>query len=165
MTAHEVRTHIRYSGWASRKLLDAAREVPPEEMARANGISHGSLLGTLAHIYEADTIWYIRTVDASEPLLQGADLATLEQRWPALQRKWEAWAEGLADQDLERVVDYKMMNGTPGSTPLSQIVLHVVNHATLHRGQAMGMLRQMGVPPPHTDLIYYYRDLAAAPTR
>jgi uncharacterized damage-inducible protein DinB len=80
-----------------------------------------------------------------------------------LQRKWEAWADGLADRDLERVIDYKMMNGTPGSTPLWQIVLHVVNHATLHRGQAMGMLRQMGVAPPHTDLIYYYRELRAAP--
>ena len=40
--------------------------------------------------------------------------------------------------------------------------MHVVNHATLHRGQAMGMLRQMGIEPPHTDLLYYYRELAAA---
>ena len=161
MTADEIRTHIRYSGWASRKLLDAARAVPREDVARPNGISHHSFLGTLAHIYEADTIWYIRVVDPSEPLVQDADLPALEQAWPALQRKWEAWSDRLADSDLERVVAYKMMNGTPGSTPLWQIILHVVNHATLHRGQVMGMLRQMGMEPPHTDLIYYYRDLAA----
>jgi len=161
MTAQEVRTHIRYSGWASGKLLDAVRAVAPKDLARPNGISHGSLLGTLAHIYEGDTIWYIRTVDSSEPLIEGADLPTLDQRWPALQSKWEAWAGRLADRDLDRMIDYRLMNGTPGSTPVWQIVLHVVNHATLHRGQAMGMLRQMGIPPPHTDLIYYYRETAA----
>ena len=165
MTANEVRMHIRYSGWASRMLLDAARAIPPEDRARENGISHGSLERTLVHIFEADTIWYIRSVDPSEPLLRDADFGTLEARWPALQRKWEAWAEGLADQDVERVIDYKLRDGSGGSTPLAQIVLHVVNHATLHRGQAMGMLRQMGIEPPHTDLIYYYRDLAAAAAR
>jgi len=162
MTANEVRTHIRYSGWASRKLLEAARTIPSEDLTRACGISHGSLHGTLAHIYEADTIWYIRTVDSAEPLIRDADFATVQARWPALQGKWEAWADGLTDHDTQRVVDYKLMNGSPGSTPLGQIVLHVVNHATLHRGQAMGMLRQMGVEPPHTDLIYYYRELGAS---
>ena len=49
--------------------------------------------------------------------------------------------------------------GDPFETPLWQIVLHVVNHATLHRGQVMAMLRQLGIPPPPTDLISYYRSL------
>jgi uncharacterized damage-inducible protein DinB len=43
-----------------------------------------------------------------------------------------------------------------------QIILHVVNHATLHRGQAMGILRQMGIAPPQTDLMNFYSELAAA---
>ncbi|MEP7352919.1 MAG: DinB family protein [Acidobacteriota bacterium] len=34
-------------------------------------------------------------------------------------------------------------------------MLHVVNHATLHRGQVMGMIRQLGIAPPVTDLIFY----------
>jgi uncharacterized damage-inducible protein DinB len=46
-------------------------------------------------------------------------------------------------------------------TPACQIVLHVVNHATLHRGQVMGMLRQMGTAPPNNDLMNYYRELTA----
>jgi uncharacterized damage-inducible protein DinB len=33
----------------------------------------------------------------------------------------------------------------------------VVNHATYHRGQVVTMLRQLGVEPPHTDLVVYYR--------
>jgi uncharacterized damage-inducible protein DinB len=32
---------------------------------------------------------------------------------------------------------------------------HVVNHATLHRGQVVGMIRQLGLQPPAVDLLYY----------
>ncbi len=66
---------------------------------------------------------------------------------------------------MERMVAYKYMDGTPGSTPLAQVVLHLVNHATLHRGQVVGMLRQLGVKPPGTDFISYlgsWRRLRAA---
>jgi uncharacterized damage-inducible protein DinB len=52
-----------------------------------------------------------------------------------------------------------MRDGSPGETPASQLVLHVVNHATLHRGQVIGMLRQLGVKPPNTDLFFYLREL------
>jgi uncharacterized damage-inducible protein DinB len=38
-------------------------------------------------------------------------------------------------------------------------VLHVVNHGTLHRGQVAGMLRQLNIAPPNTDMIGYYRTL------
>ena len=54
-----------------------------------------------------------------------------------------------------------MLDGTPFESSLKQVVLHVVNHATLHRGQVMGLFRQAGVKPPATDLIFYYRELAA----
>ena len=52
-----------------------------------------------------------------------------------------------------------ILDGKTARTPAWQIVMHVVNHATLHRGQAMGMLRQMGMAPPHTDLMMFYREL------
>jgi len=34
---------------------------------------------------------------------------------------------------------------------------HVTNHATLHRGQIVGMIRQLGIEPPATDLLFYLR--------
>ena len=42
----------------------------------------------------------------------------------------------------------------------AQMLRHVVNHSTYHRGQVTTILRQLGVPPPSTDLIAYYRDAA-----
>jgi uncharacterized damage-inducible protein DinB len=81
--------------------------------------------------------------------------------WPRIQKGWEEWAAAVTPEELVRVVDYKDLKGNPHSTPVWQIALHVVNHATLHRGQAMSLLRQLGVAPPPTDLIFYYREINA----
>lgn len=165
MTAQEVRLHLRYSGWASRKLLEAAQKLAPEESSRGMSVSHGSILGTLAHIHFADRIWYSRTVDPSTalpPVIKAPTLESLAVEWAELQKKWEAWSESLTDADLERVASYKFTDGREGQNQVSQIILHLVNHATLHRGQVVAMLRQLGQKPPATDFIFYVRELATA---
>ena len=165
MNAQDVRTHIRYSGWASRKLLEAVTNVTPEDRTRPMGVSHESVQRTMAHIYFADSIWFTRTVDPSLPVPNPDELPSMETLaadWRNLQNNWEVWTNLLTDHDLDRIVQYKQRDGTPFETPVWQIVLHVVNHATLHRGQVMAMLRQLGAKPPATDLIFYYRELKAA---
>lgn len=165
MTAAEIRTHIRYTGWASRKVLDAALALTPEQQAKPMAVSHESILGTLGHIHFADRIWYKRTVEPELPMPPAPELSTVEALtgdWQDLLKRWEAWADSLADRDLNRTVQFKSLAGTPGEAPLTMIVLHLVNHGTLHRGQVVGMLRQLGVKPPTTDLIAYFRELQAA---
>lgn len=162
MTAAEARLHLRYSGWASQKLVDAAEQLTPEDRTRPMGVSHESLQKTLGHIYAADRAWYSRTVDPETSIPSLTDIHSMEVltgEWRDLQKKWEAWADSLTDEDLARVLEYRLRDGTESRTPVWQIVMHVVNHATLHRGQVMAMLRQLGVKPPATDLIFYYREL------
>lgn len=158
MTPAEALLHIRYSIWASNRLWNAVSDLPIEHLEQERGVSHGSLLGTLAHILLADWIWYTRVVEPMER--PGKTRDALEKVWPEVHARWEMWAKDLTDAGLQRVVSYKTSDGTAYETPVWQIVLHLVNHATLHRGQAMAILRQMGVPPPPTDLIFYYRELA-----
>jgi uncharacterized damage-inducible protein DinB len=57
MTVQEVRTYIGYSGWASRKVLQAALALPPEDRAKPMSVSHESIAKTLAHIYFGDAIF------------------------------------------------------------------------------------------------------------
>ena len=160
MTSAEASLHLRYSAWASRKLVEAVRDIPDADLERPVGISHNSLLGTLAHIAWGDWLWLSRVVGPMEK--PGQTRAALETEWPVLQEKWVAWAEG-GDSEVQRLVEYvSILDGKTARTPAWQIVLHVVNHATLHRGQAMGMLRQMGIEPPHTALMNFYREQAAA---
>jgi len=161
MTSVEARLLLRYSAWASRKLVEAVRAVPDTDLEKPVGISHTSLLGTLAHILWADWLWFTRVVEPMEK--PGQTREVLETVWPELQVKWVAWAERASDTEINRVVEYRsILDGQMARTPAWQIVQHVVNHATLHRGQVMGMLRQMGTAPPNTDLMNFYRELAAA---
>jgi uncharacterized damage-inducible protein DinB len=157
MTAAEALKHLRYSTWASQRLLDAAKKLNPDDLTGNVGVSHKSILGTLSHLHFVDRIWYTRVVDANEPVIRESDLATLEKEWPAILGKWETWAEGLQDADLGRMVAFKALDGTPFEAPAKIIVLHLVNHDSLHRGQVMGMIRQLGIAPPPTDLMMYYR--------
>jgi len=154
MTADEIRTHLRYSGWASRKLLDATLKLDPEQQKRDLCSSHKGVLETLGHIHFADRIWLSRIHgEKFEPPVEA-----IEIDWPRIQTQWERWSDSLQDSEVTRLVAYHDMKGNPYETPIWQICLHVVNHATLHRGQVMAMFRQLGVPPPATDLIYYYRE-------
>jgi len=165
MTAQEVRTHIRYSGWASRKVLEAALALSPEDRARPMKVSHESIAKTLAHIYFGDAIWYSRIADPSYPVPPHDALPSLDfvvEEWPRLQTKWEAWADAATDAEIARQVPFKSRFVGNAGLPAWQIVMHVVNHGTLHRGQIVGMLRQLGVNPPATDIVFYYYEQAAA---
>jgi uncharacterized damage-inducible protein DinB len=165
MTAQEARTHIRYSGWASRKVLEAALALPPEDLAKPMSVSHESIAKTLTHIYFADAIWYSRIADSSYPVPSHDALPSLEfviQEWPRLQVKWEAWSDTASDEDVARQVAFKSRFVGNAGLPAWQIVMHVVNHATLHRGQIVAMLRQLGMTPPATDIVFYYFEQVAA---
>jgi uncharacterized damage-inducible protein DinB len=162
MTAHEASRLIRYSSWASRRVVEAALQLSTEDLERPNAISHGSIAGTLTHIYLADRVWQERVMEPGKPVVWEATLADMQAGWPVVQKAWETWADSLADSDLDRKVQYKsIMFNTEAENTASEIVTHVVNHATLHRGQVVGMLRQLGVKPPGTDFIIYLRELTA----
>ena len=120
-------------------------------------MSHKILLGTLEHIFLADRIWFSRTVDPRVLQSEETSVTVVASNSKAL----GGVGRGVEPPGIMRMVDYKDLKGNPHRTPVWQIALHVVNHATLHRGQAMSLLRQLGVAPPPTDLIFYYREIKA----
>jgi uncharacterized damage-inducible protein DinB len=69
----------------------------------------------------------------------------------------DAFLGPLADSDMQRVVEYRQLSGEAHADRLADLVRHVVNHSTYHRGQVATQLRQVGVSPPGTDLITYVR--------
>ena len=70
----------------------------------------------------------------------------------------------LTSEDLLRTLSYKTMSGESHTQPHWQMLQHVANHSTYHRGQITTMLRQLeGAKPVSTDLIAFYRMRAAKP--
>jgi uncharacterized damage-inducible protein DinB len=161
ISADSLRDHIEYSAWASRRLLEATARLSPEELTRDFGTSDRSVLGTLAHVFGADRVWLLRVTGRPQHGLTDADreLPTIQRDWPAVHDGWREWSSGLTDESLLTVLDYTDLRGNPWKQSLWQIVLHVVNHGTHHRGQVSGFLRSMGHTPPALDLIAYYRGL------
>ena len=87
--------------------------------------------------------------------MRSGSLQQVRERWqPVIQRR-NAYLDGISDADLSRELGYRRFTGEAYSLPLGQQMEHVVNHATLHRGQVVGMIRQLGVVPPSTDLLFY----------
>jgi len=164
MTTAEVRHLFAYTEWANARVLSAVETLPPEELLRDVSISHRSILGTLLHVAGADWIWLERW-HGNSPVGQNVwagwtsdDARSLQQvreKWEAVIHSRNVYLESLSDADLSREFGYRRFTGELYSLPLVQQMQHVVNHATLHRGQIVGMIRQLGIEPPTTDLLFY----------
>ncbi len=72
------------------------------------------------------------------------------------QRDMDAWyidyADSLSDTGRNQVVEFSFIGGGPGSMTREEILLHVVNHATYHRGHIADMMYNCSAEPPTTDL-------------
>ena len=74
-----------------------------------------------------------------------------------------AFLDSLGEDGIARVIEYKLLSRQPGSTPFWQMLQHVVNHASYHRGQVTTMLRQIGAQPGKSmDMIAFYREMATS---
>lgn len=159
-----LRTHIDYSGWASARLVEAAGTLTADELTRDFATADKSVLGTLVHVYAADRVWMGRiTGDPPAKFIdpeKDMHLSVVQNDWKPLLDKWLAWTSSLTAESAMADVSWKDAKGNTQSSPAYQIVLHVVNHGTHHRGQVSGFLRAMGKVPPSLDLARYYRDMS-----
>ena len=161
VSADVIRTHIDYTVWATLRVLDAAGKLSSDQLVRDFGTADKSVPGTLVHIFRAERVWLGR-IQVGSPILPWAspddgDWSALTGKWTAIHADWKAWAARLSDADADRAVAYTDLKGNPWTQPLWQIVFHVVNHSTHHRGQVSGFLRSMGHVPPPLDFIAFMR--------
>lgn len=160
--ADEARDLYAYNTWANRRILDAAATLDADALARDLRSSFPSVLATLAHIVAAEWIW-LRRWSGESPGGVPADweltsLEAIRRRWDAVEAERMALLEALDDAALARDVDYRNTAGVAYTSRMDEMLRHVVNHSTYHRGQVVTMLRQLGATPPATDLIAFYRE-------
>jgi uncharacterized damage-inducible protein DinB len=162
MRIDDLRLLLDFHYWARDRMLDAVAALTPEQFTRDMGNSFRSIRDTLAHIHAAEWAWYSRWVGRPPTALLPAerfpDVATLREGWADQEAKTRAFLESLGEAGINRVFEYKLINGQAGASVFWQMLQHVVNHASYHRGQVTTMLRQLGAEPAKpTDLIAFYR--------
>lgn len=160
-----VQTDLRYSAWATRRLLEACAALTADEMRRDLGVSHGNVLNTFHHSYVSERFWTECLVAdrippleeiVNEPPPANVEFDALVQSWPALWDTLDRWMATESDETLSRSLPFQISRESRFDSPRWQIVRHFVNHATLHRGQIVGMIRAMGRKPPCVDYMEYH---------
>jgi uncharacterized damage-inducible protein DinB len=166
MSPEDIRQLYDYNAWANRRAIEAAAALTPEQFTKPLGSSFTSVRDTLAHIHGAEWVWLERFQGRSPASLpdckEFANLASLRERWLEHEARLLGFVRGLAQADLDRVMEYKTLKFGVYRNPLWQSMQHLVNHGTYHRGQVTTLLRQLGAQPILTDLMHFYRERATA---
>ena len=157
-----LQTLLDYHYWARDIILDAVTEVPRETFVSPVTSSFGSLRDTVAHIYAADWIWFQRwTGQAPKGLIaydQFPDATSIRTAWKDLETSTRQFVTNLGEAGVNKAFSYSLLSGAPDTAPFWEMLVHVVNHASYHRGQVTTLMRQLGMHPPKaTDMIYFFR--------
>ena len=147
--------------WADEIVLGALSQVSADQVSADLGSSFKSMLDTLNHVYLAESVWLKRVQGEANAKLADlvipADTNALANAWPEVHRMWLDRAGSFDGDEWNKLCTHRNNTGVEFSLPYWQIVLHLVNHGSYHRGQVATMLRQSAVIPPGTDLATFYR--------
>ena len=166
MNAEDFKILYQYNAWANHRTLDACDSLPPGQFTRELESSFRSVRDTLVQIMAVELIWLERWKLQWDGTFRKAaefpDVASVRQAWKGIEAELLAFVDGLSDEDVGRIIPHKNSAGVEFRMPLWQLLQHVVNHGTYHRGQITTLVRQAGGKPVGTDLVTFYRDRNAA---
>ncbi len=137
---------IDYDRWANEVVLSILEANQPSE----------EISSRVSHIINAQNIWLDRIGDKHGEY----DVWQLRQSdsWSGhFEDNYQKFMISLEAESTDKIINYHNLAGKKYSTILGDILHHVVNHGTYHRGQIMDMIRHLGIPTKPTDYIYYVR--------
>lgn len=152
---------VDYHRWAYRCLGRTLSTLSPDMLSLPLGLFFGSILGTLNHLLVVDELWVAR-LQGRSPRWPDLDSAPMDNVQVLL-----AELDDLADalQDVVRAErlspSFKALRNSDGETlPFSfeEVIQHLVNHSTHHRGQISAGLTRLGFEPPAMDFYYFLLD-------
>lgn len=159
MTREDAVRLVDYNAWANARLLEAAGRLAPDAFTRPMGNSFPSVRDTLVHIMRAEAGWLARWEGRPRPdfppVETYGDAGQVAAAWHPVEEAFRAFAGRLTDAGLMAVRGFTRPDGTEAAYQMDDMLQHVVNHGTYHRGQVVTLLRQQGAEPAATDFIRY----------
>lgn len=158
--ASHLQQLLAYHQWAYERILEAVAPLDEEAYRAPRGLFFGSLHGTLNHLAVVDRIWFARVqrepwqferLDAEA----APDRAGLADFLNDGVGAWRLWLSKQTDATLGAQLDYRNMAGQEHRQSLANIVQHLVNHGTHHRGQMSAAITALGHKAPLLDYIYF----------
>lgn len=151
-----------YNIWASQKILEVINALPEEKQMAGVPSSFSSLYRTVLHMWDAESIWWQRMKMHERVIIPSENfngsMQDVSNGLVAQSQLWKDWVGNATDMALEHVFQYYNNKKELFKQPTWQMILHVFNHGTYHRGQLINILRQLGVDKlPQTDFIIWSR--------
>lgn len=158
-TPEDIARLFAYSRWANAKVLESVSTLTPEELGRPVGGSFSTVLGTLTHVYGGEWVWLERFLGRSPralpPAQEIASLGALREKWREVEQSHKGFVEGLTTSGMTETLRYTNFAGENRSYPIGELLVHLANHSTYHRGQVTTLLRQLGKTPTATDYLLF----------
>lgn len=141
-----------FNYWANNIIIDFLNQ---------NKIADQKILNIMSHIAHAQHNWYFRVVNQQQdiPVWSIISMEKLTSTLAANGGLWNEFVKGLNEEILAKPLEYRNMQGDPYLNALEDVLAHVVNHSTYHRGQVIFLIREAGIVPPSTDYIRFARSL------
>lgn len=139
---------INYTSLADKIIIDTFLEAN-KPMPAAEKL--------FSHILNAQNIW-MKRIDHEEPDYDRFQIHSIAEFENIHLRNMDAMLRVLHTKDLEELIIYTISTGESFVNSVSDILFHVVNHSTYHRGQVVSQFRQNDIDPPVTDYIFFKRD-------
>ncbi|QQK79519.1 damage-inducible protein DinB [Salicibibacter cibi] len=159
-----------YHIWANNRFFERLKELPPSVYTQEIQSVFPSIAETLVHVYMTDTI-YLGVMrensmdEVQSSIIQAQEktkdkgIEEMETLYEELAKMYRAFFNSEEDMDKPIIAEHPTFGRL--ETHLSELVQHVVNHGTYHRGNLTAMIRQQGYPSVPTDYIMYLYDRQA----
>jgi uncharacterized damage-inducible protein DinB len=159
----DARTLARYNAWANKLTFDAVAGLPEGEAVKPRQSLFRNMVHMLNHNYVIDRIFqaHLEGREHGYAARNTPDHPSLGELWRA-QQEVDAWYvrayDAMSDAELEGVVRFTFVGGGQGAMTRGEILLHITNHTSYHRGFVADFFYQVPARPPTTDLPVFLRD-------
>jgi len=155
-------SYAAYNAWANTKLLQTSLQLPETQQLQLVKSSFATLTQTWQHVWDAESGWYQRIKLAEHTIFPSSikpyTLAEIAAELTKQSTIFEDWVKQSSELQINHVCAYQNTKKELFKQPVWQILLHVFNHSTYHRGQVVTILRELGADKiPQTDFIFWAR--------
>ena len=154
--------YAAYNLWANNRIIEVINNLTDEQIDKEIVSSFTSIKKTLLHLWDVENIWWQRIKLVEVQVWQSDDytgsLLELTNNILVQSKHWKEWIDLATEAALEHEFIYRNSKKDQFKQPVYEMLMHLFNHQTYHRGQLITLLRQVDEKNiPNTDLISFLR--------
>ncbi len=154
----------RYKSWANDIIFATVFSLPESEILKERMTRYRNMVYTLNHVYVIDQVFQAHLEGRKHGFTarNTVDHPPLTQLWQQVKilDKWYIdLSDKLGDTQINEIVNFEFIGGGQGTMTRGEMILHIVNHGTYHRGLVADMMYQVPLTPPSTDLPVFLREI------